>query len=551
MIISKLPISQHIPSWLKSGLFALAICLALPSCSLDEHPKDQIEEEIAYASAEDLYRNTVATLYSYVGGNTDGQGLQGTGRGIYDLQTFGSDEALIPKRGTDWYDGGIWRQLYCHNWSGGHEIVGNSWMYLYKVIALCNKSLEKIEENKNLLTLIQLQRYTSEVKALRAIYYWYLLDLYGSVPVVTTTNVTINDVAQNSRSEVFNFVRSELESALPNLANRNSAEKGAYYGRVTMAVCCFVLAKLYLNAEIYADDNWTGAQRLNGSNMRFTIGSTEMNAWEACLYYCDLIGQMNYNLSSNYSDNFRVYNENSVENIWTIPMDKDLYSNQQQNIFRSYHYRHAAAFGFGGENGTCASLTALKVNHYGEADQDTRFEKNYWSGEVIGPNSDRITDRLGNPLIYYPLEVSLDLSNSPYMETAGARMRKYEIDRFATNDGKLMDNDIVLFRYADVLLMIAEAKVRKGEDGQPYFDLVRKRSSMHTLPATLDNILNERMIELAWEGWRRNDMIRFGVYKSTYAGADEVDESDRHTIVFPIPNDVLSLNTNLHQNPGY
>ena len=158
MTISKHPISQHLSTLLKSSLLSLMVCLLLPSCSLDEHPKDQIEEEIAFASAVDLFRNTVATLYSYVGGNTDGQGLQGTCRGIYDLQTFGSDEALIPRRGTDWYDGGIWRQLYCHSWDGGHEIVGNSWMYLYKVIALCNKSLEKIEENEDLLSRIHYQR---------------------------------------------------------------------------------------------------------------------------------------------------------------------------------------------------------------------------------------------------------------------------------------------------------------------------------------------------------------------------------------------------------
>ncbi len=551
MIFNHFQISQRILSLLSKGLLTFAVCLLLPMCSLDEHPKDQIEVEIAYNSVEDLYRNTVATLYYYVGGNTDGQGLQGTCRGIYDLQTFGSDEALIPKRGTDWYDGGIWRQLYCHSWSGGHEIVGNSWMYLYKVIALCNRSLETIEQNKDILTRIQYQRYTSEVKAFRAIYYWYLLDLFGNVPIVTATNISINDVAQSSRSVVFDFVRSEIENAVPYLPNRNSVEKGEYYGRVTQAVAFFVLAKLYLNAEIYADDDWTDHKHLNGSDLHFTISGKDMNAWEACAFYCDIIGQMNYHLSEDYADNFIVYNENSVENIWTIPMDKDLYSNQQQYLFRSYHYRHAAAFGFGGENGTCASLKVLEVNHYGKADQDTRFGRNYWSGEATGLNSSIVTDRQGNNLIYYPLEVSIDLSNSPYMETAGARMKKYEVDRFATNDGKLMDNDIVLFRYADVLLMLAEAKVRNGEDGQSYFDLVRKRARMNTLPATLENILNERMIEFAWEGWRRNDMIRFDIYKSTYEGADAVDESDRHTIVFPIPNDVLSLNTNLHQNPGY
>ena len=550
-MISEAPISHHLPSWQKSVFLTLIVSMLLSSCSLDEHPKNQIEEEIAYSSPDELYRNTIGTLYYYVGGNTDGQGLQGTCRGVYDLQTFGSDEALIPKRGTDWYDGGIWRQLYCHSWSGRHEIIGNAWMYLYKVIALCNRSLETIEQNKDMLYLPMYQRFTAEVRALRAIYYWYLLDLFGSVPIVTSTGVSINDVEQASRSELFEFVRTELEEAVHYLPNRNSVNKGEHYGRVTLSVAFFALAKLYLNAEIYADDNWTDAQHINGRDMKFNFLGRDLNAWEICAYCCDVIGQMGYHLSTNYDDNFNVNNENSVENIWTIPMDKNFFSNQQQNLFRSYHYRHAAAYGFGGENGTCASLKALEVNHYGKEDQDQRFKMNYWYDIATGLNEEPITDRMGNPLIYQPLEVSLDLSNNPYMETAGARMKKYEVDRFATNDGKLMDNDIVLFRYADVLLMLAEAKVRNGEDGQAPFNLVRERAKMPLLPATLNNICNERMIELAWEGWRRNDMIRFGIYKSTYDGPDSVDESDHHTIVFPIPNDVISLNTNLRQNPGY
>jgi len=105
----------------------------LLSCTLDEEPRDQIPEEKAYNTPKALYLNTVATLYYYIGGHNDGQGLQGTCRGIYDLQTFGSDEAMLPTRSGDWYDGGIWQQMYCHTWSAGHEIVNNSWLYLYQM----------------------------------------------------------------------------------------------------------------------------------------------------------------------------------------------------------------------------------------------------------------------------------------------------------------------------------------------------------------------------------------------------------------------------------
>lgn len=539
-------------AYASSIMLALAFTtLSLTSCHLNEDPKDQIEEEEAYTSGETLFQHTVTTLYSYIGGHSDGQGLQGTCRGVYDLQTFGSDEALLPTRGVDWYDGGIWQDLYRHSWNPRHEVIENSWMYLYKIIAMCNRSLATLESHSDMLYQYQKERYMAEVRTIRAIYYWYLLDLFGGVPIVTTNEVSMNEVTQSTRSEVFNFIRSELETQINNLANRNSAEEGEYYGRVTQAVAFFVLAKLYLNAEIYTDDNWTDAVHPSGKDMRFKILDEEMNAWEACIYYCDLLKQLGYKLEVNYSYNFIVNNEISKENIWTIPMDKYLYNNMQMNMFRSYHFRHAAALGFGGENGSSASLTALEANKYGQPDEDKRFNYNYWSDNVVDAQGSPVYDRVGNELVYKPLEVAMDVSNSPYKETAGARMKKYEIDADAFESGKLMDNDIVLFRYADVLLMQSEAKIRNGQSGQAELDLIRNRAIMPTIPATLDNIYTERLVEFAWEGWRRNDMVRFDRYKSTYTGANAVDESDHHTIVYPIPGVVVTLNHNIQQNPGY
>lgn len=208
------------------------------------------------------------------------------------------------------------------------------------------------------------------------------------------------------------------------------------------------------------------AKRPDGRDMVFNIDGMTMNAWEAVVYYCDQLKNDGFRLADNYSDNFAVRNENSPENIWVIFMDRDLYYNEQQNIFRSWHYRHAAAYGFTGENGSCATLKAVEVFGYGTDVEDSRFDLNYWAGEVTDYDDIPVEDRLGNILCYYPLEVELDLSGSPYVETAGARMKKYEVDKNATKDGKLMDNDIVLFRFADVLLMRAEAKFRNGENGQ-------------------------------------------------------------------------------------
>ena len=141
-------------------------------------------------------------------------------------------------------------------------------------------------------------------------------------------------------------------------------------------------------------------------------------------------------------------------------------------------------------------------------------------------------------------------------------MSKYEIDPAAIFDGQLQDNDIVLFRMADVFLMMAEAKVRMGQSGQEEFDLVRNREAgyVNTIiiqrDATLENIYYERWMELMWEGWHRQDMIRFDCYTSPIDCEDDVimaspELADRYKQVFPIPQIALQTNTGLIPNPGY
>ena len=536
------------------GLLLFSLFALLPaSCSLDEHPKDQIADELAHSTPESLFKNSVITLYNYVGGATDGQGLQGTCRGIYDLQTFGSDEAMLPTRGHDWYDGEMWQHMYRHSWDPGHELLYNSWTYLYKAITLCNRSIEHLAEHRDMLSDHDFQAYTAEVRALRAIYYWYLLDLFGRVPIFTNTSLSMNDVFQSERSELFKFVYDELLEACYNLPKKNSVGEGDYYGRVTFDVAMFVLAKLALNAEIYLDDDWTDKKYLDGKEIILDVYGQKMNAWEAVDFFCSFLEDW-YRLEDYYSSNFVVRNENSRENIWIIPMDKDLYSNTQQNLKRSWHYRHADAYGITGENGSCATLNTLRIFGYGTEDEDPRFELNYWANEVYDRLGNFIPDRTGNPLTYYPNAVKMDLSYDPYVETAGARMKKYDIDKNATKDGTLMDNDIVLFRFADVLLMRAEAKWRNGQDGSDDFNAVRNRAGVEPREMTAETLLDERLLELCWEGWRRQDMIRFRQYKSLFTGDafdDPIDESDGHTTVFPIPKDILILNPHFTQNKGY
>ena len=537
---------------MRKYLFIIAALTLLSSC-LDENPRDRIEEEEAINSANALYLNAVANLYNYIGGHNDCEGLQGTTRGVYDLQTFTSDEALLPTRGGDWYDGGLWQSLFTHSWTPTETILEGTWNYLYKVIVLCNYSLYLLDSHRDLVSPLDLSAYVAEVKALRAIYYCYLLDLFGSVPYVTDTEIDMYSVRQLSRSQIFNNAWNDLIESRRFLSSEHSNQEGVYYGRITRPVVDFVLAKMALNAEIWYDDVWTDDEREAGSDILLPCGELgEMTAWDACIYYCDQVTQAGYQLETDYRENFSIYNEESRENIFTIPMDKGLYANEFSNLFRSRHYNHGSALGLGAENGISATVSTVLTYGYGTGEVDKRFAYNFYADTVLVDGRTVYLDN-GEPLVYQPLAVKIDLTGSPYEKTAGARMAKYEVDRTAYNDGKLQNNDIVLFRYADVLLMKSEAKVRSGRNGDEELNQVRKRAGMPYRKATLDNLLDERLMELAWEGWRRQDLIRFDRYHLPYSSrpANAKEETTRYTIVFPIPQRAMNLNDQMAQNPGY
>lgn len=545
-------------------LFLLLAALSMTSC-LDEHPKDQLDEDAIYGSAPDIYINAVASLYNYIGGANESEGIQGTCRGIYDYNTLTTDEAMIPIRGGDWYDGGLWNAMYQHRWTADDQSLYDTWKYIYKVIVLANKSLDIISSKSGLLSAAQQEEYRAEVRAIRAMFYYYAMDMFGRVPLVLSTDEQRYSSlfqGQTDRSSIFHFVFQELQQVLPSLPDQHSNKEGNYYGRITQPVVNFLLAKLALNAEIYMYDDWTQgyANRPKGSDIHFSVpasdasshdGAKELNAWETCIYYCDKLAEEGYVLESDDAFNFSTHNETSKENIFTIPMDKNIYINQFHYLFRSYHYTHGGALGWGSENGTCATISTMKANHYGEADEDARCKMNFVAGVVKVDGHELLMDN-GKPLEYQPFEVAQNLTNSKFIKTAGARMAKYEVDRTSYMDGKLQSNDIVLFRYADALLMKAEAKVRNGENGDEELNRIRARVGMPYRKATLDNILEERLLELVWEGWRRQDLIRFGKFTGAYDLRTPLQgESSGYTTVFPIPQKCIDLNSELVQNKGY
>ncbi len=542
---------------------------ALSSCDdfLTDDPKNQISADEAYNSMAKLEINALLTLYNYIGGDEDGQGLQGTERGIYDLNSLTADEQIIPIRGSDWIDGGLWQRLFFHRWTAGEAPLKKSWDYLYKVVILCNEGIQHIDafHTDNETEQQQLKSYRAELRALRAMFYFYLMDLYGRVPLVTETNIRSSEMTLCERQDLFYWIYNEFNEALPHLAGLYSQfSKSSHYGRMTVFVAYFVMMKMALNAEIYTDNDWTDNVYPDGKTITlrtldcFSNEVHEANAWQTVRDIQNVIKAF-FELSDFYSENFDVANDLSTENIFVIPMDPLLYANSYSYIKRSRHYCHGAALGGEGENGPCATVSAVRTFGYTgdeNARPDARFEFNLYSN-TVRVNDQVVYEEDGvTPLVYHPLAITkFDISGTEYEKTAGARMAKYSIESEARHDGRQGNNDIVLFRYADVLLMYAEASYRLGDytNALNALNEVYSRSNNKKL-TTIDEdvLLSERLKELMWEGWRRNDLIRFRRFHLPYdLKTDAQHEADAHTTVFPIPNDMMIMHPTWKQNPGY
>ena len=560
--------------------------ILLASCSLDETPRSKFSEEEAFSTPKLVYVNTVANVYSSIG-----NGLYGSdGGSVHTFQEFSSDASMIPGRQGDWVDGGAWQNIFLHNFESSVSKYNDVWNNLYRVIGLANSSIDRL--NKYLGEHPEYADYVYELRALRAVYYYYVMDLFGQVPLVVSSQVSANEVAQSNRSDVFKFVTSELAECIPHLSDSKSQNEGEYYGRITKAVAYMCMAKCAINAPVYTIDDTTptsysafvGTDKSGkataseeqgktvsemGKKINITLDGKTRNAWETAAYCADQIASLGYRLQPSYADNFIVANQNSVENIWTRPNDCVNYKIEDYNIVRTLHYNHGGAIGYQGWNGACSSKQQMLVYGYGTANVDPRLKLNFYTDkdymeETGKPVEDGATDK---PLEYMPMAVKVDFSaaDDPHaMKCSGARMKKYEFDKSTTQQYSF-NNDLVIWRYADALLLKAEAEYRMGNKADALTIVNEVRARVAATPRTeltLNDILDERMLELAWEGVRRPDQIRFctfteptadrfkGVTHNASAG-DYNDDTQGYTVVYPIPYAVLNLNKKLNQNPGY
>lgn len=560
--------------------------ILLASCSLDETPRSKFSEKEAFSTSKLVYVNSVANVYSSIG-----NGLYGSdGGSVHTFQEFSSDASMIPGRQGDWVDGGAWQNIFLHNFESSVSKYNDVWNNLYRVIGLANSSIDRL--NKYLGEHPEYAEYVYELRALRAVYYYYVMDLFGQVPLVVSSEVSANEVNQSNRSDVFKFVTSELAECIPHLSDSKSQNEGEYYGRITKAVAYMCMAKCAINAPVYTIDDtnptsysaFVGTDKSGkatasevqgktvsemGKNINITLDGETRNAWETAVYCADQIASLGYRLQPSYADNFIVANQNSVENIWTRPNDCVNYKIDDYNIVRTLHYNHGGAIGYQGWNGACSSKQQMLVYGYGTANPDPRLKLNFYTDKDYMEETGKAVEdgATGKDLEYMPLAVKVDFTatDDPHaMKCAGARMKKYEFDKSTTQQYSF-NNDLVIWRYADVLLLKAEAEYRMGNKAEALTIVNDVRGRVAATPRTeltLNDILDERMLELAWEGVRRQDQIRFctfteptadrfkGVTHNASAG-DYNDDTQGYTMVYPIPYAVLNLNKKLHQNPGY
>ena len=566
------------------GTLLLSTAL-LSGCSLDETPKSAFSEEEAFKSSTLIYANSVANVYSSIQNYIYGQDAGS----IHTLQQYSSDESMIPGRQGDWVDGGKWQNFFLHNFDSSVDMYRNIWNQIYTIIGQSNKGIDKLnglQNNEDAAT------YVYELRALRAIFYYYLMDLWGQVPLVTSSKINTNDVVQSNRADVFKFVVSELEACLPHLADDMSQNEGKYYGRITKPVVYMCLVKCAMNSPLYTinptsatsyqafvgndmSGNNTVSETLGanvtelGKKVSITVDGKARNAWETVKYCVEKLEALGYTLQPNYADNFTISNQNSKENIFTRPNDDKTYRYYDYNLMRSLHYNHAGAIGYSGWNGACATVFAMNVYGYGTADVDPRLKLNYYTDKDYMEDTGKAVEdgATGQDLEYLPLKPQVDFpagANAHDVKCAGARMKKYQLDLTSSTNG-ITNNDLVVWRYADALLLKAEAEYRLGNTGAALaaINTVRARVGAPALTSlTLNVISNERLKELAWEGVRRMDAIRYGIFtqptKDRYEGVwhnavagNYLNDTQGYTTIFPIPYDVMSLNKKLKQNPGY
>lgn len=500
-------------------LIIFSIALIGPSCTdLDEPLYSQLGNE-NFLQTDDEIVSAIGAAYS----------------GLRNFQDFGNlwtvyctaDEvAIVGRTGGDWAGDGQDQQMTDHTWITNNRFFEGTWLAFYGQVNNCNRLIYQLEE----IDAVSYDSYIAELKIVRALWYLWLIDMWGNIPIIDEFDVSSDFLpSTNSRLEVFNFIEQEVLDNQDKLSKELNNET---YGRVTYWTAKAILAKLYLNAEIYA-----GGEQ-----------------WQNVLNECnEIIESGKFSLTTTYRENFIAENQNSSEAIFAIPFD-EIYTQWSWFLpLISLHGSHVQTF-----NMTQQPWNGLSVQtefFYLYDEEDTRKSDNFlWgpqytsSGEpLLDPGYEQDPAIDGDPWINLT-PTFISLYNTARQN--GARIKKWEIE-MGTNG--FLNSDFFVFRYSDILLMKAEALWRiddTNSESVNLINLLRVRANVTPFTSlTAEDIIDERGRELFLEGWRRSDLIRFNKY--TEPRIFKPYESEEFRKLFPIPKNQMDANPNLVQNPGY
>jgi len=447
--------------------------------------------------------------------------------GLYGLEVVPTDEAIIPVHTEGSYldNNGLWRDLHKHNFSSYQSSVDASWEFCFSIMANCNQIIYQVKNSP--AQFDGKEGMIAELRTLRAFALYKAIDLFGNIPI----NLDFEDTSlptQYSRKDAFDILEDELLAAYPLLEAEPSSD---YYGRCIRPVAFAILAKMYLNSK-----KWTGTARYADAKAM-----------------CDsIMSTGNYQLENDYADNFSIDNEGSRETIFTIPYDRVIGDFGFQMHMYTLHWAMLAKYDL--EGTWCWNGISMTEAMYDSYDDDD-LRKDGW---LIGPqfynNGDILYGYEGGQLTFTKTITNID--RSP--EGEGVRCFKWEMNE-GLQGWETMDNDFSLFRYADILLMKAEAIMRRDgtstSSNGNVLGLVNQvverafgNASHNYTSISLDELLAERGRELAFEELRRQDLIRFGKWGDAWKFKPV---SEPYKELFPIPNNALNANPNLKQNPGY
>lgn len=492
---------------LVSMLFTISSCT-----DLDEQLYDRVEDG-NFGNTPKEIDALVGGAYSSLRGFADGiSNNYPTCEYVFFLNETVSDEAVIPTRGTNWYDGGQYQDAKRHTWKADNRMILSAWRYNYTGIAKINSIIYQID--KSSLTDNAKAPIYAELKALRAYYYYNLLDLFGNVPIV----VDFADTAlptNSTRKQVYDFVEKELTDAIPHLTGN------VVYSKMTKNVAYALLARLYLNSKAFI-----GTER-----------------WQDCIDMCQKIS--GYTLAPDFFANFATQNEKSPEIIFAIPYDSKAGTVGNYMSSMSCHYLHKLTISPVGDYPWSANGMCAQPGVYSEfADTDKRKKCMVAGDQINLATGTVITMDNGEPLTYTEEVTSV----ADAKENEGVRLGKYEMKAGETWE---RDHDLVVIRYAEILMMQAECYVRLGSAdlAKPFVQQVTARAG-EEMPAAIDlNFIDKELLkEFTFEGRRRTDNIRFGTFFLPWW---EKGTTEAYKAIFPIPSTVLTTNKNLKQNPGY